>query len=473
MGKRSDLRATLEGLRGDPDALIGIILEQAETIASLERGNAQLSRIVPELTARIQSLETRLEESQREAKRQAAPFRIADKKRKTRPKKPGRPAGHPGARHQPSKPVNEFIDEPLEGCPHCGGPVVDLRAVTQIIEEIPEVQLRVVSLTTYTGHCPQCGPVRSTHPLQASTAQGAAGAHLGPGLQAFTASLRHSLHLTTRKVCRIVHQAFGLQITPGAVVHLGSRLAKRLEPEYDALVQRIRQAAVVYADETSWWVGGKGYWLWVFTGPEGTVYRIHSSRGRDVLFDTLGTDFAGVLSSDCLVTYDGVCEHQSKCFAHHAKAVAQAIESRPGGATPFLQGVRLFLKFLPKLKFLPIGLPPGQWVHLRRQFVEAIEASLRPIRSDPYEERVANRLRKQIDHLLASVDYPEVDSTNNQAERALRPAVISRKLSCGNRTAHGAHVWEIMASLAATCDKRGESFIDLAFGAAQLRPMPP
>ena len=79
MGKRSDLRATLEGLRGDPDALIGIILEQAETIASLERGNAQLSRIVPELTARIQSLETRLEESQREAKRQAAPFRMPDR----------------------------------------------------------------------------------------------------------------------------------------------------------------------------------------------------------------------------------------------------------------------------------------------------------------------------------------------------------------------------------------------------------
>jgi len=463
----------VEGLRGDPDALIAIILDQAKTIASLRRANAQLSRMVQDLTARVNDLETKLEESQREAKRQAAPFRIPDKKRKADPRKPGRPAGHPGAHRQPSKPVNEVIVQPLECCPNCGGPVADLRPVKQIIEEVADTPLRVVDLTTYTGRCLRCGQVRSTHPLQTSTAEGAAGVHLGPRLQAIIASLRHGLYLTTRKVCRVANEAFGVRVTPGAVADLSSRLAMRLEPEYDALAQHLRQSPGVYVDETSWWLGGKGRWLWGFTDLECTLYRVHASRGRDVILDTLGPDFKGVLSSDCLVIYEDVCERQSKCFAHHAKAVRQAIDSRPDGATPFLQAVRLFLKFLPKLKTLPAELSPGQWLEVRRQLVEAIEASVRPVRSDPHEERVANRLRKHSDHLLACLDYPWIESTNNRAERALRPAVIGRKLSCGNKTAHGAHVWEIMASLAATWAQRGRSFIDLVFLVATLHPIPP
>ncbi|MGF1534851.1 MAG: transposase, partial [Elainellaceae cyanobacterium] len=53
-----------------------------------------------------------------------------------------------------------------------------------------------------------------------------------------------------------------------------------------------------------------------------------------------------------------------------------------------------------------------------------------------------------------------VEATNNLAERQLRPAVISRKLSCGNKTPTGATTWAILASLAATCEQRGDSFIE-------------
>jgi hypothetical protein len=62
--------------------------------------------------------------------------------------------------------------------------------------------------------------------------------------------------------------------------------------------------------------------------------------------------------------------------------------------------------------------------------------------------------------LFTFLDYPAVAATNNQAERQLRPAVISRKLSCGNKTEAGAKTWEILASLAATCAQQGQSFID-------------
>ncbi|MDB6125560.1 MAG: hypothetical protein JWQ71_4553 [Pedosphaera sp.] len=59
-------------------------------------------------------------------------------------------------------------------------------------------------------------------------------------------------------------------------------------------------------------------------------------------------------------------------------------------------------------------------------------------------------------------------ATNNLAERQLRPAVIARKVSCGNKTPQGAHTWEILASLAATCVQRCESFAQLVSQATLL-----
>lgn len=76
------------------------------------------------------------------------------------------------------------------------------------------------------------------------------------------------------------------------------------------------------------------------------------------------------------------------------------------------------------------------------------------------EERIRKRLRKQHDHLFTFLDYPDVEATNNQAERQLRPAVISRKLSCGNKTPQGADTWATLAFLAATCTQHGASFIE-------------
>ena len=74
-----------------------------------------------------------------------------------------------------------------------------------------------------------------------------------------------------------------------------------------------------------------------------------------------------------------------------------------------------------------------------------------------------NRLNKQRDHLFTFFDHEGVDATNNLAERQLSPAVIARKISCGNKTKKGARTWQILTSLAATCAQRATSFIaDLA-----------
>lgn len=55
---------------------------------------------------------------------------------------------------------------------------------------------------------------------------------------------------------------------------------------------------------------------------------------------------------------------------------------------------------------------------------------------------------------------PGVEATNNRAERALRPAVIARKVWGGDRTATGARTQQILASILASCRQQGKD----AFG---------
>ncbi|HHP7244198.1 MAG TPA: hypothetical protein ACFE0H_05895 [Elainellaceae cyanobacterium] len=94
----------------------------------VERGEAQALRIAElerqqEVNQReIATLRSELAEAQRAGKRQAAPFRIAQQKRKQHCKRPGRKAGHPGTwRECPADDaVDEHIEVPLERCPQCG-----------------------------------------------------------------------------------------------------------------------------------------------------------------------------------------------------------------------------------------------------------------------------------------------------------------------------------------------------------------
>jgi transposase len=72
---------------------------------------------------------------------------------------------------------------------------------------------------------------------------------------------------------------------------------------------------------------------------------------------------------------------------------------------------------------------------------------LEPPRSEPNEESVRKRLHKQRDHLFTFLDHDGVAATNNLAERQLRPAVIARKISCGNKTPKAARTWQILTSL--------------------------
>jgi transposase len=454
--------------RENPARLLQAALRQAEQLAQiiperdhLRTQNAWLHQQLEAKTKRIAELQEALEAAERAAHRQAAPFRIEERKRLVAPKRPGRKQGHPGAfRHQPDQ-VDEYTEVELCACPHCGGrEFIDQSQIEQTIEDIPPVRPRVTRLRTYEATCMRCAQsVRSRHPLQMSLATGAAGVQLGPRALALAADLNKAKGLSMRKTCAILRDCFGLQLSPGGLSQALDRLAAKLKPQYDAIATELRQAPVLHSDETSWWVAGPGWWLWVFTASQFTFYVVAKSRGRDLLKDILGKDFGGVLVSDCLAIYDDTTALQHKCYAHHHKAISKAKALHPDQGEGFLCEVAAMLRAAVALQEQKALLSLETFDDLRQALQHKAVQLLEPPRSEPNEEAVRNRLNKQRDHLFTFLDYDGVDATNNLAERQLRPAVIARKISCGNKTLNGARTWQILASLAATCAQRATSFI--------------
>ncbi len=72
---------------------------------------------------------------------------------------------------------------------------------------------------------------------------------------------------------------------------------------------------------------------------------------------------------------------------------------------------------------------------------------------------VHNLLKRKKEWFFAFVMHPEVESTNNRAERALWPSVIYRKISGGSRSDRGADIYTKIFSVYYTSKLRGKSFI--------------
>jgi hypothetical protein len=163
---------------------------------------------------------------------------------------------------------------------------------------------------------------------------------------------------------------------------------------------------------------------------------------------------------------------KQQCLAHLVRRCAEVARLKARGAVRFPRRVARLLREAMALRIRAPTLSPHGMAVARGRLEAALDRLLEFTRIDPDNERLAAHLWKHRAHLFTFLDDPAVDPTNNLAERQLRPAVIARKLSAGNRSERGAWTHAVLASLAATCRQRGERFTDLAVSllCPNLRP---
>jgi hypothetical protein len=459
MADSLDLSEAVERLWREKEELAEANARLAAEKLGLERESQKLQEELAKSRGRIEALEARVEELERAAARQTAPFRRRESQKVVEKKPPGSKVGHRGVRRPQPPHVDHEVDVPLPACPQCGGAVQDRAPLTQYIEELPPVRPVVTRLTTWKGVCPQCGEVHSTHPLQVSQGQGAAGVQLGPRAAALATLLNKQFGIPLRKTCAILRSGFGLKLSPGGLVQIEHRVADKLKPRYEALKAQVRTSTANYMDETSWYVGDPHWVLWVCTAPQYTLYHVDASHGGGVAEKLLGREYAGVLVTDCHGAYRRMKCPQHKCIAHHLRALTKARGKYATPASAYLDAWEDLWRDVIQLRHQRDKLPAETFAE-RRAALEATWDQLLARRATQAGERAFGvRMQNLGEHHFGCL-YHDVEATNNRAERAIRPAVIARKVSCGNRTQRGASTWQILVSLATTAQQCGRQFLD-------------
>jgi len=430
--------------------------------ATLRQRIAELEELVAKLETELARIKGQLEEAERAGKRQAAPFSKGPPK--ANPKRPGRKAGHPPA-HRPRP---ERIDRVLEAklppvCPSCGGEWTKHKIENQFLVDIPPVEPVVTQFNIHVAHCADCGKrMQGRHPDQISDALGAAAVQIGPRALGMAAELKHGLGIPYRKVEHVLSKGFGLAVCPGGLARSGQRLTRQAKPTCEQMMLQLRESKVVNGDETGWKIDGEKAWLWVFTSEEVTVYVIDPTRAHEVAERVLGEEFEGVLGCDCFPAYDPLEYRQQKCLGHLLKRCSRIALVQDDEAVAFSQQVAHLLRRAMQLKKRRAEMSPHGYLVARGKVEATLDQLSSQEVSDPENVKLVNLLTKQRHRLLTFLYVEEVDPTNNIAERRIRPAVIVRNISAGNRSDRGSETHAILTSIIQTCRQQEKDFLDVA-----------
>jgi transposase len=427
----------------------------------LKRDNERLHHKNDGLHEDIEQLKKELDVARRAGKRQAAPFSKGDPK--TKPRRPGRKRGKNHGRHGHRKPpmhVDEVVDAPLPtSCPHCQGAVDEIDVQAQYQTELPPVRPHVTRFDIHVGQCAACGKrVQGRHPQQISDALGAAASQLGPRAQALASELHVRYGLSFGKVQDLFSHSFDVSVTRGGLSLATARVARVVEPTYQAFHVWIRKAPIVSPDETGWRVGGLGQWLWAFATPELTVYAIQDGRGFKQAAKVLGKDYAGTLARDGWAPYRQFTEarHQT-CLAHLLRRCHENLKTALRGTARVPRAVRDILKGALALRARAQA--DDVSAHGLRSLVGKLRARMDRLLSwrpgDEENRKLLGHLKTEQEALFTFLDDIQVPATNYWSEQAIRPAVVNRKVFGGNRTWAGAHTQEVLSSFFQTSRQRG------------------
>ncbi len=451
---------------------------------------ARLEQQVADLSEKLAAALAENERLKRSGKRQATPFSKGT--RKAQPKKPGRKRGQGNFARRPPPPEEQVTAEipvPLAEtiCPGCGGALIADAPETVSITDIPPVLPESILYHLATAHCRDCGrKVRASHPDVAADQRGATAHRLGPRLKARAHWLHYGVGVPVRRVPAILKQFCGLTVTQSALTQDAlRRVAGRVGNAYRELRAAIRAEPVVNTDDTGWKINGGTAFLMTFTTPLTTVFQIRYRHRNEEVREVVPGDYGGTLGCDRAASYDAKPLNpvkQQKCLSHIQGTLTEALAGQWGRGRSFALRLRGLLSQAMALwrGYRAGKVPEAVFSEERDRLQAAVTKHLRPRGSrDPTTRRLINELGWHHDrgNLLRFLFEPAVEPTNNRAERALRPAVIARKVSHCSKNDRGAEAFSAFVSVISTERQRGaEDMVEalvavFATGAVRAPPL--
>jgi len=381
-----------------------------------------------------------------------------------RKKKPGRKKGHCGSRREKPARIDRHETHRAEVCPQCGGPLCRC-AETRVryTEDIPETAPVVTEHTLHRDWCPNC---RKKVEPKVTTAL--PGSTLGNRTLVLTAWLHYALGNTLSQIVEVFNFHLQMRVTAGGLVQMWYRLAEILDPWYEQIRQEALDSAVLHADESGWRVNGKTRWLWCFASSILSYFIIDRSRGQPALLKFFTRAFGGILVSDFWGAYNAVvCALRQTCLVHLLRDLEHVEKYKsPSKHWPaFAKKLRRLLADAIRLWRQKDELPADRYASRRQRISARLDTLIATPWDDAQAKRLIKRLRRHRNDLFTFLDQPGVPFDNNLAERAIRPAVIIRKNSYGNRSDQGADAQAILMSIFFTLKKRGHNPVNTIYDA--------
>lgn len=431
-------------------------------VLSLLKRNDQLTDQVNQLTPRNSSVPPSSEHPHAKPK---------PKKRPGKKRKQGGQKGH--KRHQrelvPTEDCTSVTPCHPDGCRRCGG---ELQADDSLpwrhqVWELPEIKPIVDEYQLFRGHCSCCGIT-----TQAVLPEGVPRGQCGPRLAAFTGLLMGHFRQSKRRASAFLGDLLNIPCSPAWTVKIQNLVSDAVAVPYEELRSKLNEQPQLFVDESPTKENRQKAWLWVAVAQTFAVFGIFANRSRESLVALVG-DYQGVIiNCDRAKMYlDG--QRLQWCWAHLKRDFQKLIDSPDGQVKrmghDLMRQQRKLFEYWQLYKAGKI-----QWSTFQRK-VAPIRKEVRQLllrgKFSGNKKLIGfcNELYKHHEHLWTFTRVEGIEPTNNTAERALRPAVIYRKLSFGTQSASGSRYLERMLSVSETCRLQNKSAYEYLVAAMQAK----
>src|SRR5215217_7316273 len=390
-------------------------------------GRGELERLSKE---ELIELVLRLQRPEKTSRTSAKPPSTDRKEQRERSKPGGAKPGHEGHSRVISETPDEVVEHRPDQCSGCGAALpADLPGETVSVHEridVPEVRPLVTHHRRLAVGCPTCGTRAVAPPPEA-----ARGTPFGPRLHAVATYLKTFQALSYERLQSALCDLFGLTLSQGGLMNLLRRAQGRFAEGQVRAVSSLRRAEVIASDETGVRIEGANAYHWVFCSPEAVVHQAALTRGASVVRAMMDGHRPAVWLSDRYTAQQGHGAAHQTCLAHLVRDVADAVEV---SEDPVPWRLQLWLKAVFALSERVSDLAAATLFAKRRALDQQLAAILCARSSCDVTRALQAKISRAREQLLTFLDHPgRVAVTNNACERALRPAVIQRKVTNGYR----------------------------------------
>lgn len=342
---------------------------------------------------------------------------------------------------------------PISCCPDCNSGLKKRKTVLRYVEDmiLPTLDTAVLNTTIQEEiekwYCEWCKQWKAAKTISSQLCT------IWSWVKGFVVYAYTVLRLSYEQIQWFLEMFVHIRVSDGEIVHILKENARRLRWEYEEIKARIRLQPCAHYDET-WWDIQADWWkqyAWVMSDIEGKerVYVLWETRAKSVV-EELKWETKQIGISDDYNAYSNTFEHHQLCWAHPIRKLRDLKDS---SKLNHLQRVwaevtyTAFCNVHEKVKALSTI-----WKVCNQNEVDHIKQKLRDI-TEIYEHDVWKMItikkwiRNNLEKYLTCLKFTGVPTTNNTAERVLRPLVIKRKLSFWSKTHDWASMMEILYSV--------------------------